>query len=353
MAGTQTTDPSDPAAPLREMWYYAFPAARLKPGKMLSRLYLGEPVLFARTRAGVAFALRDVCPHRAMPLHYGRFDGAEVECPYHGWRFDAQGLCRLIPSLTRDRSFDLSRAGVRTYPVQEVQGNLWIFFGSDADAAPPVPILPGLDAGCTPDLTYSVRIPGPLDAAVFNLVDPTHNPFIHVSWWWRKRGSIHDKSKSFAPSPFGFTMLPHPPSANYAPYRLLGREVETEIVFRLPSTRIEHVRFGRHRFVTLNTITPIDADHVEESYAAYWNTPVLTALKPAGRWIVRSFAAQDGGAVRRQGGGLRYRPPLMLIDDGDTQAKWYYRLKREYARACAEQRAFINPVAPQVLRFRS
>jgi hypothetical protein len=57
--------------------------------------------------------------------------------------------------------------------------------------------------------------------------------------------------------------------------------------------------------------------------------------------------------VRLQARGLKERPPLMLIDDGDTQAKWYYRLKREYARACAEGRSFVNPVQPQVLRFRS
>jgi hypothetical protein len=43
----------------------------------------------------------------------------------------------------------------------------------------------------------------------------------------------------------------------------------------------------------------------------------------------------------------------MLIDDADTQAKWYYRLKQEYARACAEQRPFENPVPARVLRFRS
>ena len=44
---------------------------------------------------------------------------------------------------------------------------------------------------------------------------------------------------------------------------------------------------------------------------------------------------------------------MMLIDDADTQAKWYYRLKVEYARALVEQRPFVNPVEPRVLRFRS
>ncbi len=34
--------------------------------------------------------------------------------------------------------------------------------------------------------------------------------------------------------------------------------------------------------------------------------------------------------VIKQQEGLSYHPALMLIDDADTQAKWYNRLKQEY-----------------------
>lgn len=87
------------AAPLREMWYFALAGARLARGRMRAKTLLGEPLLICRARDGAVFALRDVCPHRAMPLSCGRFDGGEVECCYHGWRFDRQGRCTAIPSL--------------------------------------------------------------------------------------------------------------------------------------------------------------------------------------------------------------------------------------------------------------
>ena len=51
--------------------------------------------------------------------------------------------------------------------------------------------------------------------------------------------------------------------------------------------------------------------------------------------------------------GLRYDPPLTLTDYADTQAKWYYRLKRENRRARAEGRPFANPVEPRPLKWRS
>jgi len=57
--------------------------------------------------------------------------------------------------------------------------------------------------------------------------------------------------------------------------------------------------------------------------------------------------------MEKQRAGLRYKPVLALIDDADTQARWYYRLKQEYRRARAEERPFDNPVTPRTLRWRS
>ncbi len=57
--------------------------------------------------------------------------------------------------------------------------------------------------------------------------------------------------------------------------------------------------------------------------------------------------------MERQQQGLRAAPLLALIDDSDTQARWYYRLKEEYRRARAEGRPFANPVKPRTLRWRS
>ena len=74
---------------LRDVWYFAALSGDLKPGALARHEILGEPVLLGRTRTGQAFALRDICPHRAAPLSAGRLvkDGAgeAVECPYHGW----------------------------------------------------------------------------------------------------------------------------------------------------------------------------------------------------------------------------------------------------------------------------
>ena len=81
-------------------WYRALPSDKLSRGKLMKAMLLETQLALGRDHTGRAFALRDTCPHRGMPLSCGQLDGEQVECSYHGWRFDAHtGQCALIPSL--------------------------------------------------------------------------------------------------------------------------------------------------------------------------------------------------------------------------------------------------------------
>src|ERR1051325_4254612 len=95
------------------LWDFWYPAARstdLRGQKLVKSLLLEVPLVLGRTAEGKAFALRDACPHRGIPLSYGRVGGNTVECCYHGWRFDAcTGQCVEIPSLTSQDKLKVER----------------------------------------------------------------------------------------------------------------------------------------------------------------------------------------------------------------------------------------------------
>lgn len=338
---------------LRNIWYFALPSTALSRGRMTARRLLGEPLLFGRAADGTPFALRDICPHRGIPLSYGRFDGAEIECCYHGWRFDTGGRCTAIPSLVEGQRLDLSRIRVPSLPCHEAQGCIWIYWGDGDAPAGDIVILPDIPEGRAAGIAETMTFPCAVDHAVVGLMDPAHGPFVHRSWWWRTRRSIHEKAKAFAPSPLGFQMVRHRPSSNSRAYRLLGGVPETEITFRLPGVRIEHIRAGRHVVTGLTAVTPIDAGTTQVAHLIWWTTPWLGPLRPVARLFVRAFLKQDRDVVAMQQEGLRDDPPLMLINDADMQAKWYYQLKAEYAKAQSEGRPFANPVTERVLRWRS
>ncbi len=340
---------------LRNLWYFALHTHALKRGRLVHKILLGEPIVFGRTEDGEAFALRDVCPHRGVPLSAGKFLEGTVECPYHGWRFKPSGQCAHIPSLVGEEGVDPSKIGVRKYPLTERNGLIWIYMADDpqtrepASAAPDLPITPQAQ----PTLIETQLFPCPIDHAVVGLMDPAHGPFVHKAWWWRSAKSIHAKAKKYAPSHLGFTMVPHKPSSNSTLYKILGGEMTTEISFQLPSIRIEHIKAGRNEVVGLTTCTPLNEHETEVTQTFFWNIGWIAPFKPLAQLVARVFMGQDRHMVTLQNDWLKFNPRLMLIQDADVPAMWYYRLKKEWAEATAAQKPFVNPVPETTLRWRS
>jgi len=346
---------------LTDIWYFAALSSDLKPGKMARHELLGEPVLLGRSNSGELFALRDICPHRAAPLSAGHFhreaSGAEtVECPYHGWRFRADGACAAIPSLVDDQAMDVSRIRVRRYPVAESQGLVFVWVAADTrkDAEPdePPPVFPGVVGGA-PKLVDRMDFDAHIDHAVVGLMDPAHGPYVHQQWWWRSAKSQHEKAKRFEPREAGFAMVRHEPSKNSRAYAILGGEPLTEITFRIPGLRWEHVTVGKRQVLSLTCLTPIAPKKTRITQIIWSDHPAFVLLRPFIGAGARAFLRQDGDMVNLQNQGLKYDPPLLWIDDADKQAKWYHQLKREWAASRRETRAFVNPVAPATLRWRS
>ena len=129
-------------------WYRALPAKQVSKNQLCKAMLLETPLVIGRDRQGLPFALHDACPHRGMPLSYGQFDGQEVECSYHGWKFDAHsGQCRLIPSLTADQKLKIERIYAGSYASEERDDFIWVFI---PEPAAPV-VLDRLDVGDGPD----------------------------------------------------------------------------------------------------------------------------------------------------------------------------------------------------------
>ena len=347
---------------VRDCWYVAALSSELKGAGLARYELLGEPVLLGRDRTGAAFGLRDVCPHRAAPLSAGRQadgpDGAPaVACPYHGWSFrTADGVCSAIPSLTSEQAYDSTRIRVRRYPVRESQGLVWVWMTSDPRGAGEPdhdpPVFEGV-VGAEPKLVERMDFDSHVDHAVVGLMDPAHGPYVHQQWWWRSAKRQLEKAKAFEPRPYGFAMAAHAPSRNSRAYALLGGAPVTEITFRLPALRWEHVRVGERQVLALTCLTPLDEGRTRITQVFWSDHWVFGALKPVIAAAARRFLRQDGEMVNLQNQGLRYDPALIWIDDADRQAKWYQQLKREWTRSRAEGRPFRNPVEATVLRWRS
>lgn len=346
-------------------WYPAARSERLSSEKLYSTLLLGQPLALGRRADGKIFALKDSCPHRGIPLSAGWFDGQEVTCKYHGWKFEpCSGQCQEIPSLTSHDKLDPGKIFATSYPCEERDGYAWVYIPEPGSGRipsgsnlPPVPEVPKFSeryrsAHLTADLPCNV------DHGIIGLMDPAHGPFVHQSWWWRSRKSIHEKEKHFEPIPEGFRMSAHTPSGNSAPYKLLGvygEPITTTIDFVLPNRRFESIRCGKKWFGSLTTVTPVTPSSCRIDVYAAWNifyaVPLVTTIA---KFFGARFVKQDQDTMVEQAEGLKFNPSLMLIDDADKPAKWYFALKQERLRSRLEGREFRHPIeGPTTLHWRS
>lgn len=351
-----------PEKDLGFLWDFWYPALRSHDvyGRKLAKAMLLEiPLVIGRTSGGGVFALRDSCPHRGIPLSFGHFDGQNVQCNYHGWEFDAcSGRCTAIPSLTDADKLKVERINATHFPAEERDGYIWVYMNTPGtrlpETVPPVPELPKFSdkyrmthLGCD--------LPSHVDHGIIGLMDPAHGPFVHQSWFWRSQKSIHLKAKQFEPIPLGFRMSKHSPSTNSAPYQLLrkitGEPVSTTIDFVLPNMRFEEIRSGKLWFSSRATVTPIRRDLCRIEFVAAWNLflPV---------WVFQSFAKvflkQDQETMIQQAEGLKHNPRMMLIDDADRPAKWYFALKHNLVESCRTGMPMKHPMeGPVTLHWKS
>ncbi|MCS7225597.1 MAG: aromatic ring-hydroxylating dioxygenase subunit alpha [Gloeomargarita sp. SKYB31] len=117
-------------------WYAVALSSELKKKPLAVQLWHQDIVIF-RNQGGDVQALENRCPHRGVKLSSGYVQGNEIVCVYHGWKFDHQGYCTDIPYLNERQQLPPCR--IRSYPVQEKHGFIWVFPG-DPNRALHVPI---------------------------------------------------------------------------------------------------------------------------------------------------------------------------------------------------------------------
>jgi len=344
---------------LWDFWYPAMKSERIGGKKLAKATLLEVPLVLGRTSEGKAFAMKDACPHRGIPLSYGWFDGKKVQCSYHGWQFDAcSGQCVEIPSLTSHDKLKVERIRAGHYPCEERDGYVWVYMNAAGSRLPEkIPAAPELPKFSEryKAARLACELPSHVDHGIIGLMDPAHGPFVHQSWFWRSRTSIHEKAKQFEPIENGFRMSKHSPSTNSLPYqvlkRLTGEPVTTTIDFVLPNMRFEEIHSGRLWFSSRATVTPVRRDQCRIDFVAAWN---LALPVPVFRAFARVFLRQDQETMIRQAEGLRHSPRLMLIDDADRPAKWYFALKQNLLESRRTGAVMVHPMdGPVTLRWKS
>ena len=101
-------------------------------------------------------------------------------CPYHGWRFAANGRCAAIPTLGADDK-PPARAKVDSYPVREKYGIVFAFLGDlPEEERPPLHEIEEFDQeGWRANKLCVFEVGAFYERSIENGLDPSHNEFVH------------------------------------------------------------------------------------------------------------------------------------------------------------------------------
>lgn len=161
------------------LWYPVLPGWRLQD-KPLGITRLGENLLLWRDHHGRVHALEDRCPHRGARLSLGWNLGDRIACWYHGVEISPAGEVLAVPAVADCPLVGQKR--VKSYPVQELKGAIFVYFGDALQQTPPPLVLAEelTDEDSYEALLCAAKWRCNYRYAIDNVMDPMHGAYLHA-----------------------------------------------------------------------------------------------------------------------------------------------------------------------------
>ncbi len=132
--------PETPCGRLMRRYWHPIAASAHLPGRGVRPIrILGEDLVLYRAKDGHLGLVEPRCPHRGASLRFGTPEESGLRCPYHGWLFDANGVCLEQPfeTFSNPDSRYKDRVNIKSYQVEELGGLVFAYLGPE-----PRPLLP-------------------------------------------------------------------------------------------------------------------------------------------------------------------------------------------------------------------
>lgn len=177
---------------LAQHWY---PVARvadvsIKPQQVM---LLDVKMALYQTEQGDIHLVRDLCPHRGVPLSKGWVEGEEIICPYHGLHYNSQGKCTKIPAQPNLTKIS-DRFSLTKFPVVVRYGLVWTSLISQDLAEANLPVLDTWDS-----LEHQAILPPPVDISgssgrqLEGFIDVAHFAWVHHDAFAQRENPIVPK----------------------------------------------------------------------------------------------------------------------------------------------------------------
>jgi carbazole 1,9a-dioxygenase len=127
----------------RNHWYPGFFGNQLAEGECRGQELLGERILFKRID-GRVYAIEDRCAHRGVSFSVRPECHSKntISCWYHGFTYDVRDG-KLVAIVTDPESPLIGKVTLKSYPIEERKGLIFVFIGDEPPHALSLDLQPG------------------------------------------------------------------------------------------------------------------------------------------------------------------------------------------------------------------
>ena len=260
---------------LKNFWYACeFSSAITSKPKRVTML--SQDFVLYRDSKKQVVALKDLCAHRGAALSLGRVEKDCIRCPYHGWKYRADGVCIEIPANQLGVPIP-QRARVDTYPVQEKYGLIWLFWGDlPEQERPPIPPFPQFEDSAFRLIYGEFKWNAHYTRVLDNLIDISHLPFVHsnsMGSGWVEEPQIEEVDVHLKEWSGSITITGKKPKQTKAFWKSIfkkqgSRPVKVTVTFYMPNiTKLEFdFPIGHFKLIIFSVHMPIDANTTESKW---------------------------------------------------------------------------------------
>lgn len=319
----------------QNLWYPLFLSREIQPKPQRFERF-GKHWAVFRLPTGRCLMVLDRCPHLGARLSEGIIRDDQIECPFHGFCFDATGQCTHIPALGSHAKIP-AKLQARILPLEEHQGWVWGWWGNGAADPKRIPIFDDIDHTWRwgdDARDWHVHV----TRAIENQLDVAHIPFVH-------RRTIGAGGRTLVEGPYveadGHAIKvwvtnrkdDGQPTRTLQELKAIAKDTPAQLEFRFPGLwqlRI-HPKLRLHvAFVPVNP----EATRLYVRACHRLTTPAIGALyswllRLSNRWIIR----EDERVVQ----GIVPRCSLDAHEDALIPADRAIRLFRKYWRQHLER----------------
>lgn len=323
---------------INEYWYIAAPGRELG-GKPIARLVECEPLVLFRDAVGQPHALIDRCAHRGMALSRGRAVGDCIECPYHGWQYDGEGVLRTVPALCENEPLPQSKT-MFSFPVAESDGHLWVWLGQDQATGPPFHFPHCGEPGWTTFFMH-IRFEAPVEACLENFLDVPHTLLVHPGLFrGKEQRPTRARVRRFRDG-VDAEFLDEQPLKGIGPRLLFPRDTVMRHTdrFILPSiTRVDYTFGDEYAFIITSQCTQRSEFVVDVTTAITWRLPLPAwLLKPLLRWYCRQVILQDVDVLKVLGEQIQRFGVTQVSTSADLLGSHIRGLRQQAAKKSISQ----------------